>query len=129
MGGPSYSSTAAYSQRIYVSEGLQNAHSFVELAHDPGVLVSVEAGTNYAGTDRIKGTAYEANSSCYTGTATSPAFFCMTVGLKEKPASNVTQVYAVPSSGLPDGLTGYGVMALSVMAAGVIAVIVRRRSA
>lgn len=80
---------------------------FAELSKEPGVLVSYNntgVGHPFSVTDD---SGWGASSACYGTT-------CLTVALKEKPQTNVTQVYSVPATGLPDGLSNIGLMAIGV---------------
>ena len=69
---------------------------------------------------QIIGVGYEPFTDCSQD-------YCVTAALKEKPATNVTQVYNVPGTGLPDGLTTIGVTSAIVASIGMVLVAVRRR--
>ena len=89
---------------------------FIDIPSEPGVVVAVTGLGSRSGT---MGDGYSTSTDCSLET-------CVTAALKEKPQTNVTQVYNVPGTGLPDGLTKSGAVAASIGGLGLLVVLIRR---
>ncbi|WP_170115072.1 hypothetical protein [Bifidobacterium callitrichidarum] len=68
----------------------------------------------------IRGTGWDPSTDCFGN-------YCVTAALKDKPTQNVTQVYSVPGTGLPDGLTSAGLTAVGIGLMAVAIIFLRKR--